>query len=112
MKDTHDMGDDQTALIPIRTCEYVEAEGVSLVFWIEKDYVVLSGTGNVAIENVIDELAVRIYYGYSRVSGKVPGDHIPQKRALTGTCGAEDGQVFAPRLWRNCENCWCVLKPV
>ena len=50
---------------------------------------------NVVLQNLIDELPVRIDDGNAVAGGDVSGKHVPQERALAGTGAAEERKVAA-----------------
>jgi hypothetical protein len=77
--------------------EQVEREGAVPVFGIEIDNVVRPVAGDVVLQNVLHQLAVRIDDGDAVPGKDVLGEHVPHERTLARAAGAEERKMASPR---------------
>lgn len=99
-------------MVLARAVEDVEADGMVSVLGSKKDHFAFPGAGNLVVQEVVHELAVRIHDRYARAGVDVPRDHVAEQGALAGAGRAENRQVLAARPGRDCENRLFVAVPV
>jgi hypothetical protein len=88
---------DQAALPFAATVEQVERKSAGRVLGIEIDNVIRPLARDMVLQNILDQLAMRIDDGDAMAGKDILGEHVPHERALTRTARSEERKMASPR---------------